>query len=446
MHKKIFSSAGYLAGASLIEKLGGIILIPILTSKLAPEKYGELALVLTYIGFISLFFYNGLQSSLFRWYGIWTENFDKKIYEKYIFYIVSFIGIIILGILSFINYFLYDLEQILKIEYSLFLVAYLSSLILVGYSLKSSVWIIDNKPQNNLIFMTLKTILSVGIVYIFIDNYTSPHIRPVADFLAIGFFSFVIYYQYIVKYPALNSINFNQIQPVLKESFVYGWGLQISQLSFWVINSSDRIMLAQLVDNKAVALYSILMLGTTIMFIVVAFNNSFSAYYNKMIHENYTIETINEYIFKYLIYGYVAVLLYKILLYYFGDSIILLLSTQEYLSMANLLYLTSDLIFFYFSYLLFSRYFHAHKMVKSIIIITILSAILNIVLNFIFIPMYGIFGALLGSLIAYFSMAFVSLSLLIQKIGFRYSKTILILYLILFFVNFSIDFLFYRGI
>ncbi len=439
MTKKIFSSAGYLAGASLIEKIGGIILIPILTSKLAPEKYGELALALTYIGFISLFFYNGLHSALFRWYSMWSESFDKRIYEKYIFYIINIIGLIVLFALSIVNYFIYNLEIFLQVEFSLFIFAYLSSLVLVGYSLRGTVWIIENKPQLNLYFMTLKTLFTVGIVYFFIDSYTTPYIRPIADILSIGLSSFMIYYYYIVKYPPLNSIRYSQIRPVLKESFIYGWGLQISQLSFWVINSSDRVMLAHLIDNKSVALYSVLMLGTTAIFLVVAFNNSFSAYYNKMLHEHYSINILNSYISKYLLYGFIAVLLYKFVLYFFAENIILLLSTKDYLSISSYLYLTSDLIFFYFTYLLFSRYFHAHKMVKLVIAITLSSAILNVVLNFIFIPIYGIFGALIGSLISYFFMAFISLFLLYKKQGLSNIQNIVYIFLVTNLVNIVCD-------
>lgn len=208
-----------------------------------------------------------------------AESFDKKLYEKYIFYIVNFVVLF----LSFVHTKLYNLDELLKINFWLFVATLISSLMMVSYSLKSSVWIIENKPYLNLVFMTIKTIFLVGGVYLFINIYPYAITRPIIEIIVIGILSLYLIYTYVFKYPSLNNVEFIKIKPVLKESLVYGWGLQVSQISFWVITSSDRIMLANLTNNEFVAYYSILMIGVTVIFIVVAFNNSFSAYYNKMI-------------------------------------------------------------------------------------------------------------------------------------------------------------------
>ena len=151
-------------------------------------------------------------------------------------------------------------------------------------------------------------------VYFILDIYPYVITRPIIEIVILSSISFIIIYKYIFQYPSLNSVKLYEIKPVLKESLVYGWGLQISQIAFWVITSSDRIMLANLTNNEFVAYYSILMLGVTAMFIVVAFNNSFSAYYNKMISNNLSMKKINNYIFTYLLYGFFAVIVYKIFL------------------------------------------------------------------------------------------------------------------------------------
>jgi len=421
MTKKILSSTGFLSATSLIEKIGAFIIIPILTHALAPKEYGDLMLGVSYVGIIMLFIYNGLHSAFFRWYSMWKEDFDKKIYEKYLLFIVNSIALSIIVLLIFINS-IYSLDDLLKIDFWLFIIILLSGISSITYSFRSTTWIVDNKAYLNLIFIFIKTILIILGVYFLIDNYTYATTKPLIEFGVTLFLSTYLLYEYFVNYPSLKTVSFKQIKPVLKESFVYGWGLQISQVAFWVITSSDRIMLANLTSNEFVAYYSILMIGITIMFVVVAFNNSFSAYYNKMINDNLSMKEINNYIFTYLIYGFMAILVYKLFLYYFSDYIILLLATDEYLSVSNYMYLTSDIILFNFAYLLFSRYLHAYKMVKMVVLITISSAFINILLNYILIQEYGIVGALIASIMAYLSMGIISFFIVYKKVGYLYMK------------------------
>ena len=443
MTKKILSNGAYLAGASLIEKIGGFIIIPILTSSLLPKDYGSLMLAVSYTGIIMLFIYNGLHSAFFRWYSMWKEDFDKKIYEKYIFYIINIIGISLIFILYLINFF-YNLENILKINLYLLSATIFASLLSVGANIRGTVWIVENRAYYNLLFAFLKTLLLVIGVYFFIKKYPYPITKPIIEIMSVGMLSLYFIFSYIFKYPKLSIVSLNIIKPVLKESLRYGWGLQISQVAFWVITSSDRIMLSHLMDNKYVAYYSILMLGITAIFLIVAFNNSFSVYYNKMIADNISMEKINHYIFNYLLYGFLVILIYKLLLFYFSDFIVLLLSTKKYLIISKEMYLTSDILLFYFAYLLFSRYLHAYKIVRFIIWTAIISAIINIVLNYFFIQVYGIIGALMGSIIAYLSMAVISITFMYKKIEFQYMKKLLILFASIIVINFLIDIILYK--
>ena len=445
MTKKILSSSGYLAGASLIEKIGAFIMIPILTTALSSKDYGSLMLSASYVGVIMLFIYNGLHSALFRWYSMWKETFDKKIYEKYIFTIVNIIGFFIVLLFTLIHTQIYNLNELLKIDFLLFISVLIAGIMTIGYSLRSTIWIIENKAYLNLIFMLIKTTILVSAIYFLINIYPYTITRPIIEIVIVGLMSFYFIYSYIFNYPSIRSIKLSEIKPVLKESLIYGWGLQISQIAFWVITSSDRIMLANLTNNEFVAYYSILMIGVTVMFIIVAFNNSFSVYYNKMISDDFSMKEINKYIFTYLLYGFLAILIYKLFLYFLSDYIILLLATEEYLVVSKYMYLTSDIILYYFAYLLFSRYLHAFKMVKAIIIITLFSAVINVGLNYILIPQYGILGALIASIIAYLSMGIVSFFIMYKKIEFLYMKNLLLLFSMIIIINFIVDILLYKG-
>ena len=444
MHKKILSNSGYLALASLIEKAGSFLMIPILTSALSSKNYGLLMLAVSYAGFIILFIYNGLQSAFFRWYSLWQENFDKKVYEKVIFYFINITGIFFIILMFFMNSF-FNFEKFLGVGLYLLLATVLASLLNIVFVLKGIIWVSENKAYNNLFFSLLKTVFTVSGVYLLIKIYPYPITKPVVEILVIGILSSYFIYEYFFYYPKINGETFKKVIPVLKESLIYGWGLQISQLAFWVITSSDRIMVSHFMGNSYVAYYSVLMVGITIMFVIVAFNNSFSVFYNKMISENVSVKEINRYLFTYLIYAFIIILVYKFILFYFSSFIISLLSTKEYLVVSDYMYLTSDILLFYFAYLLFSRYFHAKKMIKIIIATVFISAVVNVMLNYFFIKMFGVLGALIATITAYLSMSLISFFFLYKKTGFDNIKKLMFLFLSVVCIDFLIDVFLYKG-
>ena len=113
--KQLINSTTSLSISSLFEKSIGLVLIPLLTNYLSLESYGELVLAYTYIGFLSLIYYSGLQSSLFRWLSMWNDNLDSFVYEKIVFkliifqsFVVYLFSIIILNILEYYSVVLID--------------------------------------------------------------------------------------------------------------------------------------------------------------------------------------------------------------------------------------------------------------------------------------------------------------------------------------------------
>lgn len=425
MHKKVFSTSFFLAGASVIEKVGSFLTVPILTGCLTPVQYGELTASIAYVGMLSLIYHCGLSSSLSRWYSMWQESWDKKLYEKYIFTIITSFAIFVGWILILLNSF-YPLSYLIGIDFNLFMAVFISGIFLIPFSIRSAIWAIEGKAFFSVLFGLFKTLFFLCLIYYFLPKFKSPFVKPCAEIISLFIISLFLFKSYYSRnYPKFKEVEFSKIKDVLKESFYYGFSMQLSQILFWIIASSDRILISRFLNNSAVGFYSILMISIMPVFLIVSFNNSFSVYYLKLMSEENNIKKACNYVFQYLLFGGIIIFIYKLFLYLFNKKIILLLATKEYLSVAGIFHFGADILFFYTAYLLFSRNLHFYKDNKAIIFIMIISSVINILGNILLIPIFGINGSFYASIFSYFVMAVISIGFLYREVKFPYVKGIL---------------------
>ncbi|MDA9018559.1 polysaccharide biosynthesis C-terminal domain-containing protein [Flavobacteriaceae bacterium] len=403
--KQLIGSTISLSISSLFEKSIGLVLIPLLTTYLSVDSYGELVLVYTYVGLLSLIYYSGLQSSLFRWLSMWNDNLDSFVYEKIVFkliifqsFVVYLFSIIILNILEYYS--------VVLIDSNLFTLVFFSNVLLVPFSIRSISWILDNRTYKNVIFSFLKAILIVSLVYVFIENYPNNRLRPIVEIIVLFIVSFFILKKYL--WPIKLKLDYNLYKDyfnILKESYKYGLGVQISQLGMIVIASSDKIMLGSILGNEAVAIYSVGMIGMVLLVVINSFNASYTVKFFKMYEDKVSFNIINIEIVKIIAISFVIALIFKIITFYFKSDIINLISTNNYSKAEDILIFTADILFMYLLFYLFSRIFHAKNIIKKLIKLTLLISILNLFLNLYLIPIYGVFGALVSSVISFTCLA-----------------------------------------
>lgn len=411
MHKKIFSEAGYLTGSSIIEKILAFLILPIMTANLSVDKYGSLVTAISYVSFFSLLYYNGLHSSFFRWYSLWEESWDKRIYEKYIFMIIFTLAIGLVIILTIVNL-IYPLKILLGIEFKLLIIVYFSNIAMIPYMIKSTIWIVDGKAKYTLIFTLVRNIILFYLTWELIVVWKSEFVRPAMEIISMILLWSYIIYQYIYCYPSCKEVKFNDIKSILKKSFSYGWALQITQITFWIISSSDRILINHFLGSVEVAYFSILMLGLTPIFIIINFNNSFSVYYNKTLSAGISLAAINRYILQYVFLGSGILFLYKLFLFNFSHFCIAMVATAEYYVVEQYMHFTADILMLYMVNLLLSRYFHYKLENSRILYVNISGAIINIIGNVFLIPLVGIKGSLYSLILSYFTMCIFNLNLI----------------------------------
>lgn len=177
------------------------------------------------------------------------------------------------------------------------------------------------------------------------------------------------------------------------EMWKYALGFSVPLLPHYfsetILQSSDRIMIGKIVGEEAVAIYGIAYtIGNIIMIIASVINSAFAPYQYHMIQEKRYKELAKN--TNIILFGLACILC---LIMLFAKEIVLFFGGTKYLGSVSSIMPISLGVFFYYIFQLFARVQEYYGQKYTIVIASIASAILNIVLNYIFIPLYGFIAA-----------------------------------------------------
>ena len=168
-------------------------------------------------------------------------------------------------------------------------------------------------------------------------------------------------------------------------------------LSEFVLQSSDKIMINYLCGSADVAIYSIAYAaGSLINLITNAINSSFAPYqYQKIASKEYSLlsKRANQVLL------FVAVMLAGIML--FSREIVLVFGGKKYLESVQVIIPICIGVFFNYTFQLFARVQEYYERKLTVVIPSILCAVLNLVLNYIFIRLYGYQAAAYTTFVCY---------------------------------------------
>lgn len=172
-------------------------------------------------------------------------------------------------------------------------------------------------------------------------------------------------------------------------------------ISMVILHSSDRIMIGKFVSNSATAFYSISYQVALLMQIVInSVNGSFNPWiYQRLENKEYDkIRKVSN-----LLLVLVAVL--STLPMFVAPEAILILGGKEYLDAADIIPVLSVSVFMIFFYSLFANVELFFEKSKYITYGSLAAAIINILLNYIAIPLLGYKSAAYTTLISYILLA-----------------------------------------
>ena len=168
-------------------------------------------------------------------------------------------------------------------------------------------------------------------------------------------------------------------------------------LSMTILNQSDRIMIDKMVGTSEAAIYGIAYTLAMMMTIITgAINSSFIPYTYQNIKEKRFKEIGKNANFILLLVAMGCVMAMA-----FGPELIKLFATDEYYNAIWVMPPVAASVFFMFLYPLFANVEFYYEKTKFVMVASCSGALLNIVLNYIYIRQYGYYAAGYTTLVCY---------------------------------------------
>ena len=201
-------------------------------------------------------------------------------------------------------------------------------------------------------------------------------------------------------------------------------------LSLTILSASDRIMISNICGNNEAGIYN---LAYSVSQIMVIFNTALLQTLEPWIYKKIKAGKINE-ISKIAYPSFLLIAGVNLLLIMFAPEVIAIFAPADYMEAIEIIPSVALSVFFMFLYTFFATFEFYYEKTKYIAFSTVIGAVLNIILNYIFIKKYGYIAAGYTTLISYILFAvmhYVSMqNICREKINGNYpysTKAILIL-------------------
>lgn len=387
-------------GADLITKLIYFFTFPIVASYLSTRSFGVFELIFTTISLCGIFVNCGLNNAVQRYY--WdkdtTENVQSCIVTSGLFAQIIFgVVAILIGLIAMPFIFSYIEDLSLPIT--------MLSLIAAIFILPLSQWtqyILDVlrlhfAPWSFFVLALLTRglslafgVLAVVWLHLGVDGLLTAQALTLFILMPLSLWM-------IRKNLSFRFFNLKWF----KELIHFGYPFIYSGIAYWLFGSMDRWMLASMASVEEVGIYSVAFrFASVVLFVSVAFGQAWSPLAMK-IRKDFP----NEYR---SVFGYVLLILLYVMLTFgggvalFSGEILSLLMPEEYFSSAFPLAILCFGIILQSSQQVTAIGVSIEKKTYLFARVSWLVAFVNLIGNFILIPLLGASGAAISTLISYF--------------------------------------------
>jgi O-antigen/teichoic acid export membrane protein len=395
--KKFFKDISVYSIEPIFSKGIVFLLIPLYTSYLSTADYGNLELILTFGTFYFTIIELGLLSSYWK-FRIKSEknNEGEVIYN--IFYLIILVGGIILIIFFILKFFIEN--STFSLYANFILIIFLAELLRKIFTLALTIFRAKFWAKKYVFASILYVLLFVGFNIFFIVFLKLNFVGIILGYFFSAAIVFFIYFRFI-RQEFVKKVNTELIKKMLR----YGMPIMVGNLFAIVITLSSRFFLKELSTDVELGQYSYgFKFGNLIRILLI---NSFFLVWNPMRWEIYEMKNGKEIFAKF--YKLLFVMLPSIAFLFVG----IILTTAPFITM-NDKYLDGFKITLIIgmSFVLHGLYyFNAMGMLfenktNIIMYIIISSGIINLLLNYVLIPYWGIIGAASAMFISYLVMLF----------------------------------------
>ncbi len=205
---------------------------------------------------------------------------------------------------------------------------------------------------------------------------------------------------------------------LLKKMLVYSSPLIFSSISWWVIHSCDKIMIERMVDDSSLGLYTAASKIPSLINVIIAiFNQAWGLSSIREVESGGDTKYYADVFEKFSLVLFIAAIGFTTIIKYFMSIYV----GKEFIEAWRYVpLLLSAAVFYSISAFIGSMYSALQKSINNMWTM-ILCAICNLILNFLFIPYCGVWGAIIGTVGSYFVIAVIRVIDIKRLIVFKIS-------------------------
>jgi Membrane protein involved in the export of O-antigen and teichoic acid len=374
---------------SLLQKGISFITIPIFTRILNTNEFGKYTVFLSWmqvIGIVAMFCLSAGVLNI----GMQDHKDDR---DRFIFslLILSNSITIIIGIIIsiFSSYF----TRLMDLSYDFILLMFIIFLTQPALTFWTARQRYEYKYKASSILNVIISIISPLSVIIAIVAFSCDHLKSIIYFgQGIQIPIYIAIYIYIAK-----KAQFKIKISYLKNALLYNFPLIPHYLSGYILSNADRIMISSIINDSATAFYGVAYSIAAIVFVFwSAINASLVPFtFEKCEEKNY--KAINKVTLPIMVL-FAGICILVILL---GPEVLKLITTPAYHSAVYVIPPIVGGVFFQATYFIFANIIFYYKKPKYVMVASVVSAVINILLNYLFIPIYGYVAAGYTTLFSY---------------------------------------------
>lgn len=394
--------------SNILEKGISFALLPIFTFYFKPADYGVLVLLTTITTFTLPFITLGSNGAI-------SANFfrsDDKNHSTYFTsaIIPSLISTILSSVLFYlISDYIYETFNLPVLWFNLIpifcFISFFNTLLLLEYQL-------NNEPYKyvsiTISSVILNLLLTIFLVVLLKFDYIG---RLISQYFVLLFFFIISFnFLYFKRKRIVKKVN----KEYIKDSLLFGLPLIPHSIGMIVINMSDKIFITKLLGNAELGIYNTgFIIGSSISILSSSFAKAivpFSYQQFSLNTDSSKMKVVRIYLIFILVLTFIIILLWILSPFIFkvfiGDNF-----------QKGIKYVFWVSIGFYFQglYLLFANVIFFLKKTKIFLYWSFFNIIINLILNYIFVNIYGAKGAAITISISFF-LFFIVISIYANKL------------------------------
>ncbi len=390
--------------ATFIQRLQGLVLLPILTDPsylTTKSEFGDYTLIYTFIAFMNVLFLYGMDVAFLRYYFL-GEHSRQTIYRSAI-QVLSITGFI-LSVLIFVL--AEPVANLIFNEQGYEFFVRIAAAILFFDALCNMPYLILRAEERS----TTYTIIRMGrfilelVLNLFFIMYLKLGVKGILFAnLTAAVINLIVLIPFQIKY-FHGKYSWNAVKGLLR----FGLPMVPNGLAYLIVEISDRYLMPRLLNKEILGEYTAnYKLGTVLLLLVIAFRTAWQPFFLKIAKQADAKEIYSRVMTYYIFIAAFVVLAVTMTIEYIVKIPIapgMTLLGESYWGGVKIIPIIL------FSYMMFGVYvnltvgIYIEKKSEWMIIFTGLAALINVSSNFYLMPAYGMMGAALATLLAYFVM------------------------------------------